>query len=248
MPAPEVNQPYLDQMTQPERRHGEDVLSRLAADGALYRVDRFGEHLRDGAHQLIPADYEVVRGRRWCVDKHGVVWRFAAEGSAKLPGDPHGGGAPRRNDAVEMWGGHWRRDAAGRFVKSLLWAPVGAGVNEHPGVATIDWYQQAKGFRHPNDGPNVPTDYDLRLLRRRSDDADAAISAQMSRLSAEGVEAAELLAGLAPAAEAKTQAQSPSRRRGRGGRKSAKRSNRDAIEAGPPHGGADLPAAPAGAA
>ena len=248
MPAPEVNPPCLDRMTDPERRHCEDVLARLAADGALYRVDRFGEYVRDGAHQLVPADYEVLRGRRWCVDKHGVVWRFAAEGSAKLPADLHGGGAPRRNDAVEMWGGHWRRDAAGRFVKALLWAPVGAGVNEHPGIATIDWYRQVKGFRHPGEGPNVPTDYDLRLLRRRSADADAAISAQMARLSAEGVEAARLLAGSAPDTEAGAEAQSPKRRRSRGGRKSAKRSNRDAIEVGPQHGGADLPAAPAGAA
>lgn len=135
--------------------------SRLSRDSGLFACDAAGELLLDSANRPVGLEYVVLRSRRYLMDHTGKVWRFFAEGTRKDPSAPDGGGAPWRNNRVEMWNGRWRRvaapDGTARYEKMLVTRPLDKRINGHPGMSQIDFYCQQKHYRHPQDEPHEPT-------------------------------------------------------------------------------------------
>ncbi|MFW6145732.1 MAG: hypothetical protein ACOC7R_00195 [Planctomycetota bacterium] len=157
-------------LTPAEKAEVEAIHESIAQRGRLYRTDRDGHPITDAAGQAVPAEYQVLRSRRFLVDADGIVWRFFAEGSSKNPDTPDRGGAPWRNNRVEMWTGRWRavagRDGHTTYAKVLVARPVDKRINGHPGMPQIQWYRTVKGYRHPHEGPREPSPEDIRRLRR----------------------------------------------------------------------------------
>ena len=151
-----------------------------------------GGRLTDAAGR--PIAYRVLRGRRWMVcDKH-LVWRYAPEGSPQVP---HTRGGPcRRNSAVEMWTGRWRKvlgaDGKPTYAKQIVWVPLDDHVNGHPGISKLGWYRSEKGFSHPFDQPDAPTDEQIGQLEGRRAEAEQAVYA---RMMVEGLAAPEPSSG-----------------------------------------------------
>jgi len=151
-----------------------------------------GGRLTDAAGR--PIAYRVLRGRRWMVcDKH-LVWRYAPEGSPQVP---HARGGPcRRNSAVEMWTGRWRKvlgaDGKPTYAKQIVWVPLDDHVNGHPGISKLGWYRSEKGFSHPFDQPDAPTDEQIGQLEGRRAEAEQAVYA---RMMVEGLAAPEPSSG-----------------------------------------------------
>ncbi len=193
------------ELTEPERGQHEEITARITTHGGLYHVDRDDNLLLDGAGNPVLLDYVVLRSRRFLVDPGGVLWRFFAEGSAKDPGAPGGGGAPWRNNRVEMWTGRWRAvvgpDGAVGYAKQLTARPIDKRINGHPGMSNIDWYRNVKGYKHPFDAPHAPSEQDIRLLRRRRDVTTGEVRARMDGELAKAGLAAAPASGAAPAGE-----------------------------------------------
>jgi len=128
-----------------------------------------------------PIAYRVLRGRRWLVCEKGLVWRYAPEGSPQVPGTR--GGPCRRNSAVEMWTGRWRKiqQPGGKvgYAKQTVWVPLDDHVNGHAGITKLGWYRSEKGFLHPLDKPDDPTDQEIAALEGRRAVADQAVSERM---------------------------------------------------------------------
>jgi hypothetical protein len=138
-----------------------------------------GGRLTDAAGR--PIAYRVLRGRRWLVcDKH-LVWRYVPEGSPQVPGTR--GGACRRNSAIEMWTGRWRKvlgaDGKPTYAKQIVWVPLDDHVNGHPGISKLGWYRSEKGFSHPFDQPDAPTAEQIDELEGRRAEAEQAVYARM---------------------------------------------------------------------
>lgn len=188
-------------MTERERKHCDEILARFQADGKLWAHNRVEDDYKfNGAGQKIAIDYQVVLGKNFIVDHHGLVWRFHAKNSPKMPHRPDGGGTPWRKDVVEIWTGKWRQvpgEADGdkrrpRYAKHIICIPLSANVNKHPGISHIDWYMQTKGFKHPFDSPADPDDFQISVMERTSLQVEPVIWAQMSqKLEEEGIEAAD---------------------------------------------------------
>lgn len=169
-----------------EQRRIDEILGTIQSHGGLFQCDRMGGLVLANGQQ-IPIPFEVVHGKRYCIDPHGRVWRYAAAGSPKSPNAPGGGGVPRRINVVEMWSGHWRKmidpDGKPSYAKNLIWCSVTAGVNEHPNISHIEWYMARKGFKHPFDPPHAPTKFQLRVLERKAAETDNVIFARIDELT-----------------------------------------------------------------
>ena len=176
-------------MNERERNNAMEILDRFGQDGGLYQFNRAtDEHvLTDG--NLIPEDYVTVRGGRFLVDHHGMVWKFYGIGSGKAPHLQDGGGAPRRAPKAEMWTGKWAKDGAGKWFKPTIPVSLEANVNAHPGMTNIDWYVNVKGFKHPFDDPQQPSDFQMRVAERRVQPAPK-VMAQMKELEEKGLDVA----------------------------------------------------------
>jgi len=166
-----------------EQQYIDQILGSIQQHGGLFKRDREGGLMLEDS-QPFPLPFEVVYGKRYCVDPQGRIWRFAPKGSKKRPDMPHGGGPPRRLDVIEMWTGHWRKmlnPATGEpsYAKNLIWCSVTAGVNEHPNITHIDWYTTSKGFKHPYDPPHAPTKAQLGVLERKAAETDLIIFAKI---------------------------------------------------------------------
>ncbi|MCK4624996.1 MAG: hypothetical protein KAV00_06785 [Phycisphaerae bacterium] len=169
-----------------EQRHFQSIQDGIAANGGkLYQTDRFGDLVR-GPGGPIAIEYEVLRGGQFCVDNHGTLWRYAGLGASKMPGIS-GGGAKRRNPAVEMWTGHWRKvkgpDGKGTYAKCTIWCSVDLCVNNFPGVSHIDWYTNTKGFGHPLSEPHAPTASQIRVMEGEQENIDQAVYAKIDDLA-----------------------------------------------------------------
>jgi len=151
-----------------------------------------GGRLTDAAGR--PIAYRVLRGRRWLVCDKGLVWRYAPEGSPQVPGTR--GGTCRRNSAVEMWTGRWRKvlgtDGSATYAKQIVWVPLDDHVNGHPGISKLGWYRSEKGFSHPFDQPDAPTAEQIDEIEGRRAEADHAVYA---RMMVEGLAAPEPSSG-----------------------------------------------------
>ncbi len=128
-----------------------------------------------------PIAYRVLRGRRWMVCDKGLVWRYAPEGSPQVPGTR--GGTQRRNSAVEMWTGRWRKvvgaDGKPTYAKQIVWVPMDDHVNGHPGISKLGWYRSEKGFSNPFEQPEAPTAEQIDELEGRRAEAEQAVYARM---------------------------------------------------------------------
>lgn len=170
-----------------EQKHFQSVQDGMVANsGKLYQADRFGD-LVQGPGGPVAIEYEVLRGRQFCVDNHGVLWRYAGLGASKMPGSS-GGGAKRRNPAIEMWTGNWRKvkgpDGKPTYAKCTIWCSVDITVNNFPGVSHIDWYQNSKGFKHPLSEPHAPSASQIRAMEGHEEEIDQAVYAKMATLAA----------------------------------------------------------------
>ena len=169
-----------------------------------------GGRLTDPAGR--PIAYRVLRGRRWLVCEKGLVWRYAPEGSPHVPGAR--GGSCRRNSAIEMWTGRWRKvqgsDGAATYAKQTVWVPMDDHVNGHAGITKLGWYRSEKGFLHPLEQPDSPTPEQIDALEGRRAAADQAVYA---RMMVEGLAAGEPVPDDKAAGE--PSAEAPSRRRSR---------------------------------
>ena len=159
--------PAGQKLTEAERRDVQDICDGIARDGALYAVDRDGNPVRDATGRLVPRDWQVVRGRRFLVDSSGALWRFFPRGGPKDRRNPAAGGPPRRFNGVEMWTGKWRPcvdPATGdpTYAKRTMIVPIDPNVNAHPHVSHIEWYRAEKGFKHPFDPPDCPSELEIR--------------------------------------------------------------------------------------
>ena len=184
---------YCQEMTDSQRREIDEILDRIASDGGLYQTDRDGRLLLDAAGSPSPLEYVVCRSRRFLVDSEGTVWKFFAEGTKKNPDAPDGGGAPWRNNRIEMWTGGWRRivgaDGEVDYVKTLTARPVDKRINGHPGLSQIQWYRTVKGYKHPQDPPNTPTADQVRAMEHKRSAVAAELGGRMdAALSAVGAQ------------------------------------------------------------
>ena len=147
-----------------------------------------GGRLTDSAGR--PLACRVLRGRRWLICDKGLIWRYAPAGSPQVPGLR--GGPVRRNGAVEMWTGRWRKvigpDGEATYAKQTVWVPTDSHVNGHAGVSKLGWYRTEKGFAHPFDEPGAPSDEQIAELEGRRAETDRAV---YSRMLAEGLAADE---------------------------------------------------------
>ena len=112
-----------------------------------------------------PVRYRVLQGRRYLVCERGLVWRYAPTGTPHVPGQA--GGATRRNSAVEMWTGRWRKvrtpDGRETYAKCLVWVPVEENINGHAGLSK----RPATAAREP--GPAALTSASRSTSRRVCD-------------------------------------------------------------------------------
>ena len=189
--------PAGQKITDAERRHVQAVRERIARDGGLYAVDRDGVALRDAAGQPVARDYDVIAGRRFLIDAGGTVWRFFPRGGPKDRRNPGAGGPPRRYNGVEMWTGKWRpcidpRTGKPTYAKRTMLVPVEPNVNAHPRISNIEWYRTEKGFRHPFDLPDRPSDLEIRAMDRRRMGTVEAVYARMDELASEGLDVEKL--------------------------------------------------------
>jgi len=178
-------------VTESESRHVQDILSSIAQNAGMFRVDRDNIPLRDAADRLVPTDYTVVRGGRFAVHKDGRVYRYFPKGSPKDRRNPTAGGAPRRFSGVEMWTGKWRpcvNPATGKptYAKNLVICPVEkhVGGNEH--MSGVEWAQMKRGWKHPFDLPDSPTAVETRAMDRRRANAAEAVYAKVDELPEKG--------------------------------------------------------------
>ena len=167
----------------PETQQVQEILAEMSLRGG---------RLTDAAGR--PIACRVLRGRRWMVCDKGLVWRYAPEGSPQVPGTR--GGTQRRNSAVEMWTGRWRKvigaDGKPTYAKQLVWVPLDDHVNGHPGISKLGWYRSEKGFSHPFDRPDAPTDEQIGQIEGRRSEAEQAVYA---RMMVEGLAAPEPSSG-----------------------------------------------------
>ncbi len=133
-----------------------------------------------------PVAFRILRGRRFLLCDKGLVWRFAPAGAPQIPGQA--AGVPRRNNAVEMWTGRWRKtrtpEGEHTYAKSLVWVPVDDHINGHVGISKLGWYQSEKGFKHPFAEPHAPTAEEIAALDGH---AKATSGAVYARMEAEGL-------------------------------------------------------------
>ena len=162
-------------LTDSEKHQVREILADMALRGG---------RLADASGR--PIVFRILRGRRFLVCDKGQLWRFAPEGSPQVPGQV--GGVTRRNSAVEMWTGKWRKaktpDGRQTYAKCLVWVPVDDNINGHPGISKLGWYRSEKGFKHPHAEPHAPTAEEVGALEGR---ADVASSAVYARMQAEGL-------------------------------------------------------------
>jgi hypothetical protein len=153
-----------------ETQQVQDILAEMSLRGG---------RLADAAGR--PIAYRVLRGRRWMVCDKGLVWRYAPEGSPQVPGVR--GGPCRRNSAVEMWTGRWRKvriaDGKPTYAKQIVWVPLDDHVNGHPGISKLGWYRSEKGFSHPFEQPDAPTPEQIDEIEGRRAQAEQAVYARM---------------------------------------------------------------------
>ena len=157
---------------------------RLEVQQILAEMSLRGGRMADSHGR--PLAYQVLQMRRFLVCDKGLVWRYAPAGSPQTPGQATG--VPRRNSAVEMWTGKWRKvvtpDGEGRYAKCLIWVPLDENINGHPGISKLGWYRSEKGFKHPLDHPHSPTDEEAATIEGRARTATGAVYA---RMQAEGL-------------------------------------------------------------
>ena len=191
--------PVGRKLTETERREIQEIQDRIRQDGRLYAVDAAGNSLRDAAGQPITRDYQVVRGKRFMVDAHGILWRFFPRGGPKDRRDPTGGGPPRRYSGAEMWTGKWRpcidpRTGRPTYAKRTVIVPIDPNVNAHPRISNVDWYRTEKGYKHPFDPPDCPSELEIRAMDRRRLGVVEAVYAKMDELAKEGLDVESLKA------------------------------------------------------
>ena len=170
------------ELTAPEQAQVDRIVERIEQDGGLYKLDRDGEVVYGEGNRPIPLEFQVLRGKRWCVTPDGRVWKFGARGTQKAEGVA---GAPFRHNAVTMWTGHWMRERDGgtkeepkyKYKKHLVWIAVDKGVNEVAGITHMDYYLGTKGYKHPFDAPHAPSAAQLRALGAKEHEAAGAIYA-----------------------------------------------------------------------
>lgn len=187
------------EMNEREKADVDEILARFSSDGQLLAFNRVRDEYAMDGNQRVPIDYQVVRGNRFLVDKHGTVWRYFPEGSPKAPNQPGVGGPPWRFNAVEMWKAMWRKvktkvdgEDVFRYAKSLAIVPIDKRINGQPNMAQIDWYLYQKGYKHPFSPPHAPTDMQMRVLERNRAVVTPAVFAKLEKeLEADGIEAAE---------------------------------------------------------
>jgi len=171
-----------------------------------------------------PLAFRVLRGRRWLICEKGLIWRYAPAGSPQVPGLR--GGPVRRNSAVEMWTGRWRRvvgpDGEATYAKQIVWVPMDHHINGHAGVSKLGWYRTEKSFAHPFDEPAAPSDEQIAELEGRRAEADRAVYA---RMVAEGLATDE---PTVPAGSADESGDEPAPRRDRSGKSQSGKSKRRA--------------------
>lgn len=162
-------------LTEDERSEVRQVLAEMALRGG---------RLADAHGRPIP--HRILRGRRFMVCPKGLVWRYAPEGSAQPGQDPRGlspSGSPRRNSAVEMWTGKWRRaltpDGRATHAKCLIWVPLDEHINGRQNIPKLGWYRSEKGFRHPLEAPHEPSEEQVAALESRRAMLRNDISARM---------------------------------------------------------------------
>ncbi len=150
-----------------ETQQVEELKSRIARHGGLFACDEAGELLLDVAGRPSPLEYFILRTRRFLIDHAGQLWRLFGEGSRKNPSAPDGGGAPWRNNRIEMWNGRWRKvkDPNGqvKYEKALTSRPIDKRINGQPGISQIDFYR-SRGYRHPFDEPHQPSPQEVAAL------------------------------------------------------------------------------------
>jgi len=141
-----------------------------------------------------PVAFRVLRGRRFLVCDKGSVWRFAPAGAPQIPGQV--AGVVRRNSAVEMWTGRWRKtqtpEGKSAYAKCLVWVSIDDHINGHPGISKLGWYQSEKGFKHPLAEPHAPVEEEIASLEGR---AEATTTAVYARMQAEGLNVPDGSAG-----------------------------------------------------
>jgi hypothetical protein len=159
-------------LTDSERREVEELLAGITLRG--------GRLTDDGGR---PIPYRVLRGRRYLMCDKGMVWQFAPAGAPQVPGQAVG--VCRRNSAVAMWTGRWRKqypaDGLAKYAKCIVWVPLDDHINGHPGVSKLGWYRAEKGFRHPYEGPQAPSAADIAALESRGRDAEQAVFVRMQQ-------------------------------------------------------------------
>ena len=166
-----------------EQKQYDLIKDQIATDAALYQTDADGNPILDGTGSPSPVDYVVLRTRRFLVDAAGLLWRFLPEGTKKNPDAPDGGGAPWRNNRVEMWTGKWRKvigpDGEVTYAKVLTARPIDKRINGHPGMPQITWYRNMKGYKHPFDPPHAPTTHEIKALEGQRVSTAVAVYARM---------------------------------------------------------------------
>jgi len=185
------------QMSERELQDAKDILDRMARDGGLYHFDRVrDEYVADGNGTRQALDYTAVRGGRFIVDRHGVCWRYHPRGEVMRLSD----GTPitRKQTSVEMWTGQWTRLATGsnekgeqtyEVIKSTVMIPLEA-TSGKPNMSKIDWAKSKKGFRHPYDSPNAPSNTQMSVIARKAGAIDPRIKAKLEELQRDGIAAA----------------------------------------------------------
>lgn len=121
--------------------------------------------LYDSKGEVTPMMLFVLRSRRYAVDKRGLVWRFAPEGSPKVLDRKS---TPRRNNCIEMWTGRWRActvDGKETYRKIMRMRPIDARINGLLIKDPIIHYMEAKGYKHPFDEPHEPTEKQIREMK-----------------------------------------------------------------------------------
>ncbi|NQU75026.1 MAG: hypothetical protein HQ546_01785 [Planctomycetes bacterium] len=170
-------------LTPAEQRQFDEIKDQIAAHGTLCQTDRDGNLVLDRTGSPVPIESVILRSRRFLVDNHCVLWRYFQEGTKKDPNATDGGGAPWRNNRVEMWTGKWRRvigpDGEATYAKVLTARPIDKRINGHPGMSQMDWYRNVKGYKHPFDPLHAPSANEIKALEGQRAVAAAEVYARM---------------------------------------------------------------------